>query len=313
MITVSVPGKIHFMGEHAVVYGKPALLTAINLRMRVSVVAGGKKTTIVSSEPTEYAAYAARKVIDWYGIQDPQPVTVTIESDVLPGHHLGSSAATAVGVVAAITYFYKKLWNPDVINQIAYEVEKKQHGNPSGGDNTAVTMGGFLWYRKELEFLRSIWQIPLTLSPSLDHFYLINSGRPVETTGEMISLVRNTVQKKPAFMEKVFKQNEVQTKRIAMALKENLERELVDAINIGERTLEDMGVVGRKVIPCLRAIERAGGAVKILGGGGKKDGVGFLLAYHTDEHVLHTVAATHGFPIQKIQLGCEGVKLERKE
>ncbi len=37
MITVSVPGKIHLLGEHAVVYGKPALLAAIDKRLYVEI------------------------------------------------------------------------------------------------------------------------------------------------------------------------------------------------------------------------------------------------------------------------------------
>src|SRR3989344_3174282 len=36
-ITVSAPGKIHFLGEHVVVYGKPALLAAIDKRCTVSI------------------------------------------------------------------------------------------------------------------------------------------------------------------------------------------------------------------------------------------------------------------------------------
>ena len=200
-----------------------------------------------------------------------------------------------------------------MINTIAYEVEKKQHGTPSGSDNTAVTFGGFLWYRKELEFLKSMWQIPMTLSPSLDHFYLLNSGRPEETTGDMVASVGQLVQKKPLFMEQVFSKNEIQTKRIALALKNANESDLIDAINRGEQTLEHMGVVGKKVIPCLRAIEKAGGAGKILGGGGKKDGVGFLLVYHQNESVAKNIATMYNFPIQKIQLGCPGVTLEQKE
>src|SRR3989344_7004908 len=37
-ISYSAPGKIHLLGEHSVVYGKPALLTTIDLRVTVSVI-----------------------------------------------------------------------------------------------------------------------------------------------------------------------------------------------------------------------------------------------------------------------------------
>lgn len=45
MTTVSAPGKIHLMGEHAVVYGKPALLTAIDLRLSVTVKESKRKNS----------------------------------------------------------------------------------------------------------------------------------------------------------------------------------------------------------------------------------------------------------------------------
>ena len=37
MIKFSAPGKIHLLGEHAVVYGKPAILATLNLRIFVTV------------------------------------------------------------------------------------------------------------------------------------------------------------------------------------------------------------------------------------------------------------------------------------
>ena len=40
MITVSAPGKIHLLGEHTVVYGKPALLTTVDLRVTVTISKG---------------------------------------------------------------------------------------------------------------------------------------------------------------------------------------------------------------------------------------------------------------------------------
>ena len=286
MITVSVPGKVHLMGEHAVVYGKPALLAAINRRLMVTVRegknnAGGFVADIIHIVQTHF--------------QTHKQCHITIDSDIPEGYHLGSSAAVAVGVVSAVSYFLKKVWNPALFNQLAYEAEKLKHGNPSGGDNTIVTMGGFIWYRKELEFLKSIWQLPV--KTNLTHFFLIDTGKPKETTKEMVSYVAS--QKNP---EKYFHENEKQTKRIAVALKDHDEQTLMDAMQKGERTLEAIGVVSKKVIPIIRGIEKTGGAAKILGGGGRADGVGYLLCYtHTPPH--------GAIPIT---LGEEGIRLESK-
>lgn len=324
MTTVSAPGKIHLMGEHAVVWGKPALLTAVNLRLYASVEenprqATGKKIEIHSSEPTEYVRHTVGIVRDHFRLKKIPPLKITITSQIPAGYHLGSSAAVAVATVGAVTFFLKKIWNPSLINQLAYEAEKKQHGNPSGGDNTAVTCGGFLWYRRELEFLKSIWQLPFKPHLSLNHFFLINTGRPKETTGEMVEAVKFKVQssrlagRQAKFkMEKLFNQNETQVRRIAAALKQGDEAELIDAIRIGQRTLEGMGVVSRKVIPLIRQIEKRQGAAKILGGGGKQDGVGFLLCYHHEPKKIEAQALSYGYSLQQIRLGEEGVRLEEK-
>lgn len=310
MITVSVPGKIHLMGEHAVVYGTPALLAAINLRMYISVESA-KKTEIISTENPEYATYAVEKVKEYFHIPSMPPMKITIRSEIPSGFHLGSSAATAVGVVAAVTYFVKHVWNPTVFNQIAYEVEKKQHGNPSGGDNTMVTMGGILWFRKELEFLKSMWQLNVTIPTSLNNFFLINTGKPEETTGEMVAMVRTKYNRQSTKMMQYFLKNEAQVKRIALAVKEHNKKDLVDAIQKGERTLEHIGVVSKKVIPYIREIEKIGGAAKILGGGGKKGGVGFLLCYHNNKGIVANIGKKFGYTTEPVILGCKGVQLEQ--
>jgi len=311
MITVSVPGKIHLMGEHAVVYGKPALLSAINLRLRVTVEEGKRGVDIISSEPSDYIRHAVEVIKEEYKLLSLPSMKITVTSDIPAGYHLGSSAAVAVGTVGAVTYFLKKVWNPAAINQIAYEVEKKMHGNPSGGDNTTVTMGGFIWFRKELEFLKSIWQLPFKPHPNVHHFFLINTGRPAETTGEMVAFVKEKMQKEPSAMQELLNLNELQVKRVTVALKEGNETELLDAIKAGERTLEGMGVVSRKVIPLIREIEKAGGAAKILGGGGRAEGVGFLLCYHHDPKRVAQLCKRYNYSTQPITLGAEGVRLEK--
>lgn len=288
MITVSVPGKVHLMGEHAVVYGKPAILAAINRRLTVTVTDGDSNTS-------GYVADILGIMQKHFGTT--RAVHIMIDSDIPAGYHLGSSAAVAVGVVGAVSYFLKKIWNPTLINQLAYEAEKLQHGNPSGADNTTVTFGGLIWYRKELEFLKSMWQLPVKLPANLNHFSLIDTGRPKENTGEMVAFVKS--QKN---LQKFLDANEIQTKRVAVAIKDGDEKTLIDAVRKGERTLEDIGVVSKKVIPIIRAIEKAGGAAKILGGGGRTDGVGYLLCY------------SHRPPASSIpiMLGEEGARLENK-
>ena len=53
-IHVSAPGKLHLLGEHVVVHGKPAIITAVNKRCFIEIIprknppAGGKKIEIVS-------------------------------------------------------------------------------------------------------------------------------------------------------------------------------------------------------------------------------------------------------------------------
>lgn len=314
MITVSVPGKVHLMGEHAVVYGYPAVLSAINKRLSVGVkkMNQAARDTIVSTEPADYIRHAIDSVRRVYPEYANEHFHVQVTSAIPAGYHLGSSAAIAVATVGAVIYSLKHVWNPQAINQLAYEVEKKQHGNPSGGDNTAVTFGGFLWYRRELEFLKSIWQLPFTFSEKLNHFYLVDTGRPQETTGEMVAFVRARVNSQKLKFTKLFTQNEQQVRTIAEGLKNADQKALIGALVAGEKSLEGMGVVSHRVLPFIRAVEKIGGSAKILGGGGRAAGVGFLLCYHPEKETIYTVARAFKYPIFPVELGAEGIRLEEK-
>ncbi len=311
-VVVSAPGKIYLMGEHAAVYGKPALLAAIERRVTVSIehrISGG--VDIISTESTEYVRNIVALVQDHLGARVLPAMAMRIESDIPAGFHLGSSAAVAVASIGALLYRLKTVWNPERINKLAYEAEKIMHGNPSGADNTAAVFGGIIWYRKELEFLKSIWQFPFAPHNRLAHFYLVNTGKPEESTAEMVALVKQRMENEELRMEKLLNANEAQTKRLAAALKEGNEEELMDAIQKGQRSLEDMGVVSRKAALIIRFIEKSGGAAKILGGGGKKGNVGYLLCYHPDKSNLTAVCGRYGYPLEDVRLGGEGVRLEK--
>lgn len=307
-VTVSAPAKIHLMGEHFIVYGKPAILTTINKRLKVTV--SQNKVFKIDSAQNPYLIKQAVKVVNKrLGINKLPQVKIKIESEIPVGYHIGSSAAVSVAIVSALLFFLKKIWNLKVINELSYEVEKYQHKNASGGDNTVITYGGLIWYRKELEFLKSIWQLPFSLSKKFAPFFLIDTGKPQENTGEMVLNVSQFVKNNKKLAEELFLENEQAVKQIAIALKQGQEKQLISAIKKGERTLEKLRVVSTKIIPLIRQIESLG-AVKILGGGGKKGAVGFLLCYSRKRKQVEEIVKRHNYRIDNISLSTEGVKLE---
>lgn len=306
-VIVSAPGKIHLMGEHAVVYGKPAFISAINRRLVATVKEG--KGVEIEAEDKKLVEKAVEIVCDRFKITDPN-IHIKITSAIPTGRHAGSSAAVSVATVGALLYFFKKIWNPNVINELAYEVEKFQHGTPSGGDNTTATFGGFIWFRRELDFLKTVWQLPFQPAKNLSPFHIVDTGRPKENTGDMVTLVRKFLDEFKDSGRLLLDQNEQATKDVTIAIKKGDEKLLMDAIQRGEKTLEGLGVVSDKVLPLIQDIEKSGGAAKILGGGGKSGPVGLVLAYHSNKTTLTKIAKKHNYPIEAIQLGEEGVRLE---
>ena len=137
----------------------------------------------------------------------------------------------------------------------------------------------------------------MKIPKNFNHFFLIDTGKPLENTGELVAFVSKQ-KNLPTFLS----ENEIQTKRMATAIKENDERTFIDAMHKGESTLEAIGVVSKKVIPIIRSIEKSGGAAKILGGGGRRAGVGYLLCYTRNPPRGAT----------PIVLGEEGIRLEKK-
>ena len=303
-VVVSAPGKIHLMGEHAVVYGKPALLSAIDKRLTITV-----EETQVNTEQPDFIAQGVELIKQKLHITDERPIHIAITSDIRSGFHLGSSAAVAVALTGAIMKFYTDRFDVQKINDIAYDIEKITHGNPSGGDNTAVTYGGFLWFQKKSETEKIFQQLAFLFPDSFNHFFLINTGKP-ESTKDMIALVKSNIERQPQTMEQIFRKNEKATMMVKDALETSNERMFIEGIRLGESTLEYMGVVGKTVKPLIRDIEQAGGAAKILGGGGVKDGVGYMLCYHTNKKQIEDIVSSYQYSMESVELGEEGVRIE---
>lgn len=314
MITFSAPGKIHLLGEHTVVYGKPALLTAINKRITVSIapLSERKQTMQLDSQLSLLQITLENVIKNKFHLKKIPNYSIAIKSELPIGSGLGSSAALSVAFTAGLLSYLKIDSDKIVINELAYEGEKIFHGKPAGADNTTVTYGGFIWYRKELEELKVFYSIPQKIHPKIEQFFLINSGKPLETTKDMVVKVGLLKSKNPAKVKKIFDDQEQLTKDLLIALINGEHQNLISIIRKGEHNLEAIGVVGKKSKNMIKEIETIGGGCKILGGGGFESGSGMLLAYHTDPKKLLSLIKKNNWDYMEITLGEEGLKREEE-
>ncbi len=313
MITVSAPGKIHLLGEHMVVYGKPALLTTVDLRVTITL-----KPPSSIKPPTHIDTFVhiydtLRKTIEsiikkYLKTKSIPPYHLTISSQIPIGAGLGSSAAISAAYIAALLSFLKVKWDLNLIDRLTFETEKIFHGNPSGGDNTAVVHGGLISYIKG----KLVQPLPFSIPPKLaKNFILINTGKPKETTKEMVEIVSIKRKAERVKFEKIFDSQEQLVKKLLLAIQSGNENQLIQIIRDGEKNLESIGVVSPSAKSIIRKIEQAGGAAKICGAGGKIKATGILLAYHPRKAVLEKIAKAENLPYFSTTLGVEGVKIEK--
>ena len=254
--SVFVPGKVIIVGEHAVVYGKMALVASISQGVGVQVVerGGTKKTDIV------------KKAIEVAGGDDK--TQVKIDSNLPIGSGLGSSAAVAVAVIKTVRTYLKKPINNDELFSLTMECEKIAHGNASGIDPACVVYGGLIAFRKGQPFERLKIVKPIKL-------LLVNSGKPEESTKEMVELVALN----PDRLKIVGRIEE-----LVEQVKERLVKGegIADLLNMNGLLLERMGVVGKFAKKLSDELRTMGCSVKITGAGGVRSGSGIMIVMVPD-------------------------------
>lgn len=309
-ITVSAPGKVHLLGEHTVVHGKPAIIASLDLRLKVTITASNKRPTFTEIE--KIIVKVIEPIIKRkFKIKILPNYLLKIESQLPIGSGLGSSAAVSAAYIAALLNFLKISWDKNLLYELTFEAEKTFQGNPSGGDQSPVIYGGLIWFRKETPSLKIIHPLTFTIPTKLSkNFILINTGKPEEITAEMVSLVKDLYKVKPKIVHRIMDDQERLVKELLPVLEEANETAFMKIIKKGERNLEALGVVGKKAKTIIRRIEKSGGVAKIIGAGGIKDASGMLLCYHQDKKVLEQIAKSYNLDCFKTKLGVEGLRQE---
>lgn len=194
-VSVSAPGKLMVMGEHAVVYGFPCIVTAVDRRLTVTAEATGTELVIDApqAKDTRFVEEAVRQV-NAAGIVVPDGMRIATESAFSSSYGFGSSSAVSVGVVAAIMALAGEHPDKRRIFDIAYKTVLAVQGVGSGFDVASAAYGGTMVYVKGGGTLTSLaWK----------------GGEPVFVVGysgvkaDTATIVRDVAAKRERYPERV--------------------------------------------------------------------------------------------------------------
>ncbi|MFW5703615.1 MAG: mevalonate kinase [Patescibacteria group bacterium] len=306
-ITYRTPAKVILSGEHAVVYGKPALICGLGIYATVTVAdAERKQFPHPACEYIENAVLAYLKKHKISYTDRPYQVTADVQIPISRG--LGSSAALSVCMSAALLEFLTGTeFEKEQINAVAYAAEKQFHGNPSGADNSTCCYGGLVFYRKEFEFLKTLSVLHGKLPEPIERrLYLIDSGAPRESTKDMVRLVGKRYNADPSETDAILARIEKATKRMVVSIiKEDIEL-FRSCIEDNHYALESLGVVSSSCKKLLNSLSDYG-VGKITGAGGNTKGSGFILFYCDDPNELEKKLTSLSVPWFNIQQDYQGV------
>jgi len=245
-VTVSAPGSLMLMGEHAVLHGRRALVAAVNRRLRVTLrrradrrvrlrsALGVWQTTLDALAPRPPFRFALA-VLDRQRAALRTGVDVEIESDFSPLVGLGSSAAVTVALLQALALLCPPPRGRPAgwLFREARRVIRAVQGAGSGADAAASLRGGLVLYRAAPLLIRRLdVRQPLTAVYS-------GAKRP---TPEVIRLVQAAGRRQPRLFAGLFQLMDACIGRALPALRRRDAAAFGALLNLHQGLLEALGV-----------------------------------------------------------------------
>jgi len=277
------PGKVILFGEHAVVYGRPALAVPVTQVQAEAVVEPGERgagLTIVATDlgetitvrdaPADHPlAAVARLTLVKFGLRDPD-WRVTIRSTIPIASGMGSGAAVSAAIVRALAAAWGQgsgvrgqevAISPEEISALVYEVERLHHGTPSGIDNTVVVYG------QPVYFVRG--QPPQTFHIGRPFMLAIADTGIHSPTKIAVGDVRRAWEREGTRFERLFDQVTTIVEDARLAIADGQPDRLGLLMNRNHALLQEIGVSCPELDALVAAARGAGALGAKLSGGGR--------------------------------------------
>lgn len=285
------PGKIILFGEHAVVYGQPAIAATIDRGIRVAVTSRSAMATagdgpVLRShggtlpararpdsgagtgdgEGPERLRRALAVLVDLCG-ERTRDLLFSVDGAIPAGAGLGSSAALAVAMIRGVHRFFDDApLSIDALVERAFALERVFHGNPSGVDHSVIARGGCFRYQRDPGTTMGVVE-PVKLARRLRVAIAIAGSHA--GTAHAVGALGERSKRHPAHYARLYEG----IGELAKAAREHLEAGALGAVgelmDLNQGYLNALGV-STPAIEALCAIARERGALgaKLSGAGG---------------------------------------------
>jgi mevalonate kinase len=281
-------GKVILLGEHVVVYGRPAIAAGLPIGLEVEVSSGAGPAVTSDdplladdARPRTLLVEAARLM----GL-DPEGIVARVRSELPAGRGVGSSAALAVATLRALAAAAGRRLDTAAELDAGRRLETIFHGTPSGIDPAAAALGTcFRFVRGEPPSVTPVRAaVPLPL--------VIAFGRRPRSTGAAVGGLRERWQAAPDRYEALFDDVAAVVRRGEAAAVAGDLRALGRTFDDNQALLERLGVSSDETAALVAAARGAGALGAKLTGGGAG---GAVIALAADPETLAARLAQDGW------------------
>jgi mevalonate kinase len=301
-------GKAILFNEHFVVYGIPAIVSAIGkytiarvepydgpevkLEDNRDAIPGYKEAKLDQQKDSLNRILKAMNIdISKNGIK------IRLDGNLYAASGIGASAASCVAIARALSDYFNLNLSDEEINNIAYEGEKGYHGTPSGIDNTASAFGGLIWFKKGEPNVMERINLPNPVE-----IVMGNTGKVTNTTAAVTG-VKERKEKNPEKYKEIFERAENIAFLARRALQDEDYEEIGKLMNENHKLLQQIGVSSEE-LDFLVEIARENGALgaKLTGGGLGGNMLALTPFKELQEQVANAIEK-EGFQVLKTTVG----------
>ncbi|MBI4895738.1 MAG: mevalonate kinase [Candidatus Aenigmarchaeota archaeon] len=344
MIKVSAPGKVHLIGEHAVVYNHPAIIAAVGKRVYAEAEKASnviltdirfKKNFIFTIHEVEEARKKSQEIwnickekgsfselLKWvkegeyenYWKATLGTILHMVGADSGIAIHItkcdiptGSGLGSSAAQVVAISKAASELYGSDSSFEKVNEMAfecEKFAHGTPSGGDNTACCYGGLVWFQKSQPKNIVIPLGDEISHKLENFVLVYTKQPEKTTGELVQMVREIPED-----ERNPKMEELGKLTYTMkdVLKHKDHKKMKDIINRTNAILSSLGLAIPETDHIYQEVKNLGGAAKMCGAcyGG------VMLCWHESPQEIVDAIKKIGFQPFEADLAVEGVRIEK--